>query len=540
MKPRKSWLVLGVLALAGLAFVYGRARSGRKVRVARPLPGTSDPDRPLDVLIVGAGLSGIGAARHLQSGCPEKRFELLEARQAIGGTWDLFRYPGVRSDSDVYTLGYSFKPWTGHKSIADGADIRQYIQEAADEAGITPQIRFGHRVKAAAWSSDEQLWTVTAERRTENGEPSTVTLKTKFLFLCSGYYSYEEGHRPEFPDERAFRGQIVHPQFWPEDLDYAGKRVVVIGSGATAVTLVPALAEKAAQVTMLQRSPSYIAVQPLVDQTALKLRRSLPAQLAHGLIRWRNILTNLVFYTLARQAPRLFQALLLKDAAQKLGESFDARHYTPAYRPWDQRLCAVPDGDLFWAVREGRASVVTDTIAAFTPGGIRLTSGQELAADIIVTATGLKMNVLGDIAFTVDGQPLDAARTLVYKGMMLSGVPNCAYALGYVNAAWTLKAELTQEYVCRLLGYMDRHGYGVAVPLADPTVAERPLLSFNSGYVTRSAALLPKQGSRKPWQVHQNYLRDKATIQFSPIDDGVLRFAASRTAPEQPDAAAQG
>ncbi|GAA5514453.1 FAD-containing monooxygenase EthA [Deinococcus carri] len=528
MKLRKTLLPLGALALAGLVIASSR-KTARKPQVAHPLPATPDPSQPLDVLIVGAGLSGIGAARHLLDKCPGKRFELLEGRQAIGGTWDLFRYPGVRSDSDVYTLGYSFKPWTGQKSIADGPDIRQYIQEAADEAGITGRIRFGHRVKKAEWSSAEQCWTVTAEHRTEGGPPSTVTLRTRFLFLCSGYYSYEEGYRPEFPNEQAFGGQIVHPQFWPEDLDYVGKNVVVIGSGATAVTLVPALAQKAAHVTMLQRSPSYIAVQPLVDQTALKLRGRLPARAAHRVIRWRNILSSMFYYNVARQAPRLFREQLLKDAAGHLGDTFDARHFTPTYKPWDQRVCAVPDGDLFRAVREGQASVVTDTIEAFTPNGLRLTGGQELPADIVVTATGLKMNVLGDIAFTVDGQPVDPAHALVYKGMMLSGVPNCAYTFGYVNAAWTLKAELTQDYVCRLLRYMDRRGYGSVLPEADPSLEQRPLLGFNSGYVTRSAALLPKQGSRKPWQVHQNYLQDKATIQFSPLDDGVLKFTPAHT-----------
>lgn len=527
MNLRKTLLPLGALALAGLALRSSRARTAPHAPESPPRTAP-DPARPLDVLIVGAGLSGIGAARHLLDRCPGKSFELLEARRAIGGTWDLFRYPGVRSDSDVYTLGYSFKPWTGQHSIADGADIRQYIQEAADEAGITPRIRFGHRVRQAAWSSAEQCWTVTAERQAEGGPAETVTLRARFLFLCSGYYSYEEGHRPEFPNEAAFRGEIVHPQFWPEDLDTSGKRVVVIGSGATAVTLVPALAGEAAHVTMLQRSPSYIAAQPLVDRAALGLRRRLPARAAHGVIRWRNILTTILQYTVARQAPALFRDQLLKDAAGHIGEGFDARHFTPAYKPWDQRVCAVPDGDLFGAVRDGRASVVTDTIEAFTPDGIRLASGQELPADLIVTATGLKMNVLGDIGFTVDGQPLDPARSMVYKGMMLSGVPNCAYVFGYVNAAWTLKAELTQTYVCRLLGYMDRHGYGSVTAQADPSVAEEPLLSFNSGYVTRSAALLPKQGSRKPWRVHQNYLRDRATIQFSPIDDGVLDFAPAR------------
>ncbi|MDO4245003.1 MAG: NAD(P)/FAD-dependent oxidoreductase [Deinococcus sp.] len=522
MKRRHIILPLALAALSVQAVRKNQRRA--RLATARLPERPHDPAARLDVLIIGAGLSGIGAARHLLAECPGKSFALLEARHAIGGTWDLFRYPGVRSDSDVYTLGYSFKPWTGDKSIADGPDIRQYIQDASDEAGITPHIRFGHRVRRAEWSSERQLWTVTAER--EDGE--TVTFQTKFLFLCSGYYSYAEGHRPSFPGEETFRGEIVHPQFWPENLDYAGKRVVVIGSGATAVTLVPALAQAAAHVTMLQRSPSYIAVQPLIDQTALKIRRALPAQAAHRLIRWRNILVNMLQFGVARQLPQVFSQELLKVAGQHVGEGFEARHFTPDYRPWDQRVCAVPDGDLFTAMREGKASVVTDTIARFMPDGIRLGSGQELKADLIVTATGLKMNVLGDIGFSVDGQPFDPARALVYKGMMLGGLPNCAYAFGYTNAAWTLKAELTQAFVCRLLNHMERQHLGVVVPQADPSVQERPLLNFSSGYVTRAAALLPKQGSKRPWQVYQNYLQDKAAIEYSPLNDGTLRFTAAR------------
>jgi len=525
MSKHRWAVIIGALALGTVAIGIGRNRSGFRRAGSPPLSSFSEDDRPLDVLIIGAGLSGIGAARHLLAKAPDKHFELLEARDAIGGTWDLFRYPGVRSDSDVYTLGYSFKPWRGRKSIADGPDIRDYIQEAADEAGITARIRFGHKVKDASWSSSEQRWTVTAEHHDKAGQLHSVTRKAKFLFLCSGYYSYDEGHRPEFPNEAAFQGQMVHPQFWPEDLDYAGKRVVVIGSGATAVTLIPALTQQAAHVTMLQRSPSYIASRPLVDPLAAKFQRWAPAPLAHGLVRWKNILTSIFYYQIARKKPEVFKAGLLQAAREAIGENFDVRHFTPAYNPWDQRVCAVPDGDLFEVLRTGRASVVTSTIAEFTPSGIRLSSGEDLPADIIVTATGLKLNVLGDIVFSVDGQPLDVSRRLVYKGMLLSGVPNFAYAFGYTNSSWTLKAELTADYVCRLLKHMDERGHSVVYPQADPSVNERPLLEFSSGYVTRSAEMLPKQGSRRPWQVYQNYLLDKYTLQFTPLNDGTLKFS---------------
>lgn len=522
MNRRRFVLITGVVALSA---VWLSSRRARKPVPTRPLADANDPD-PLDILIIGAGLSGIGAARHLLEKNPEKQFEILEARKAIGGTWDLFRYPGVRSDSDVFTLGYSFKPWLGRKSIADGPDIRQYIQDAADEAGIPRRIRFGCQVKTASWSSEARLWSVTAEVEDAQGQPRTITRQAKFLFLCSGYYSYDEGHRPAFPNEAAFQGQIVHPQFWPEHLDYANKRVVVIGSGATAVTLVPALTDRAAHVTMLQRSPSYVAVRPLVDELAIKLRKWTPARVAHGLTRWKNILTSIFYYQVARSKPELFKQGLLQAAQEHLGERFNAADFTPGYKPWDQRVCAVPDGDLFHAVRDGKASVVTDTIEAFTPQGIQLSSGKELPADIIVTATGLKMNVLGDIEFRIDGEPLDVPRTLVYKGMMLSGVPNFAYAFGYTNSSWTLKAELTADYVCRLLNFMDRRGYAAVSPQADETVEERPLLDFTSGYVARSVAALPKQGSKQPWQVHQNYLLDKYALQVAPMNDGTLNFTA--------------
>jgi monooxygenase len=537
MKKRSVALTLGLMAAGTLWLKSRHARMAARVPVAPRLPDTgssaapiSDEAHPLDVLIIGAGLSGIGAARHLLAKNPGRHFEILEARDAIGGTWDLFRYPGVRSDSDVFTLGYSFKPWLGRQSIADGGHIRNYIQEAADEAGITERVRFGHKVRSAAWSTAEACWTVTAEYRDAQGHVQTATRRAKFLFLCSGYYSYDEGHRPDFPNEAAFQGQIVHPQFWPEDLNYSGKRVVVIGSGATAVTLVPALSERAAHVTMLQRSPSYVAVRPLVDETALKLQRWLPAPAAHGLVRWKNILTGILQYQVARRNPELFRKALMEAARMHVGETFDAGAFTPTYNPWDQRVCAIPDGDLFTALREGQASVVTDTIQAFTPTGIQLSSGEELPADLIVTATGLKLNVLGDVHFTVDGRPLDVPRTMVYKGMMLSGVPNFAYAFGYTNSSWTLKAELTADHVCRLLNHMDRHGYGAVSPEADPSVEEEPLLSFSSGYVTRSAHVLPKQGSKRPWQVYQNYLLDKYTIQFTPLNDGTLKFSKSGVA----------
>ncbi|MFC5849116.1 flavin-containing monooxygenase [Deinococcus petrolearius] len=528
MSRRTLFMAAGVTTLSTLYWTSKR----RFARRAPPAPAADT--RPLDVLIIGAGLSGIGAARHLLAKNPGKRFELLEARHAIGGTWDLFRYPGIRSDSDVFTLGYSFKPWRGRKSIADGADIREYIQEAADEVGVTEHIRFGHRVKAAAWSSADALWTVTAEVQDAQGHSRSVTRTAKFLFLCSGYYSYDEGHRPDFPGAQAFGGQIVHPQFWPQNLDYTGKQVVVIGSGATAVTLVPALTDRAAHVTMLQRSPSYVAVRPLVDAAATRLQRVTPPPVAHAITRWKNVLTSIFFYQIARRKPELFRQRLLAAARDQIGERFDARDFTPSYKPWDQRVCAVPDGDLFTAIRGGRASVVTDTIETFTPRGIRLSSGRELPADLIVTATGLKLNVLGDIRFTLDGQALDIPRRLVYRGMMLSGVPNFAYAFGYTNSSWTLKAELTADYVCRLLNFMDRSRFRVVFPAADPTVEERPLLDFTSGYVARSVAALPKQGSRRPWQVYQNYLLDKYTIQFAPLNDGTLKFSARQPSAQTP------
>ena len=477
----------------------------------------------LDVLIVGAGLSGIGAARHLQARCPGRTWAILEGREAIGGTWDLFRYPGIRSDSDMYTLGYDFKPWTERKAIADGPSILRYIRSAADETGITDHIRFGHAVRRAQWSTADACWTVEAEQ-TSSG--ATVSIKARFLYLCSGYYSYAQGHQPQFEGQADFRGALVVPQFWPEDLDYRDKRVIVIGSGATAVTLVPEMAKTAAHVTMLQRSPSYVVSRPAEDKLALWLHSKLPGTLAYTLTRWKNILLGMYFYRVARRRPDAVKRYLVKMTATQLGPQYDvARHFTPSYKPWDQRVCAVPDGDLFQQIRSGKASVVTDTIARFTAHGIRLASGQELPADIIVAATGLQLNVLGDIALTVDGAPFTAGDAITYKGMMLSNLPNLAMAFGYTNASWTLKADLTAGYVCRLLNHMEKHGYTIAVPQLDhSTVSRQPFLGFTSGYVQRAQALLPKQGSHKPWQVHQNYLADLLTIRWGRLADGVMYF----------------
>ncbi|WP_454735728.1 flavin-containing monooxygenase [Cupriavidus necator] len=479
-------------------------------------------DAVLDVLIVGAGLSGIGAARHLQERCAGKRYAILEARQAMGGTWDLFRYPGIRSDSDMYTLGYRFKPWQGAKAIADGPSILAYIRQTAEEAAITPHIRFGHKVLTAAWDSSSACWTVEAER-TQDGK--RVRLRARFLYICAGYYSYTEGHRPTFPGEETFGGRMVHPQFWDESLDYTGKRVVVIGSGATAVTLVPAMAKSAAHVTMLQRSPTYIVTRPGEDAIANKLRRVLPEKLAYAATRWKNVLLGMSFFQLARRRPERVRQRLIAMAAAQLAPGFDVdTHFTPSYKPWDQRLCLVPDGDLFREIRDGRAAIVTDTIERFNAEGIVLRSGKLLPADIVVVATGLKLNMLGDIAVSVDGQPRRPAESMAYKGMMLSEVPNLVLAFGYTNASWTLKADLTAEYVCRLLRYMDRHKHRFAMPRRAADVQPVPFLDFTSGYVQRAASVLPKQGHRKPWRVHQNYLKDMLTIRYGRIADGVLQF----------------
>lgn len=480
-----------------------------------------------DVLIVGAGLSGIGAGYHLSHKCPGKSFVILEGRGAIGGTWDLFRYPGIRSDSDMYTLGYSFKPWTDPKAIADGPQILNYIRETATENGIDCKIRFNHRVRRANWSSQDACWSVEAERCAEDGSSETVRFTCGFLFMCAGYYKYEQGYLPEFEGAAGFKGRLVHPQAWPDDLDYAGQRVVVIGSGATAVTLVPAMAKTAAHVTMLQRSPTYVVSRPAQDALANRLRRHLPASLAYHLIRWRNVLFSMYFFQLSRRKPDRVKQLILKGVRAALGSDYDVEtHFTPRYNPWDQRLCLVPDGDLFRAIRDKRASVVTAGIDGLTERGIRLKDGRELEADIVVTATGLVLQVLGGVDVVVDGRAVDFAKTLNYKGMMYSDVPNLAAALGYTNASWTLKCDLTCDYVCRLINYMDRHGYKQCRPHNDdPDVAELPSLNFTSGYVQRAIAQLPKQGSKRPWRLYQNYALDIVALRFGKVDDGVMRYS---------------
>jgi len=474
------------------------------------------------MLIVGAGLSGIGAAVHAQRRCPAKTYAIFEARGAIGGTWDLFRFPGVRSDSDMYTLGYSFRPWPHARAIADGATIRRYIMDTARETGVAGHIRFGHRVTKASWCSEKARWTIDALRR----DQTRVRLCCRFLYLCSGYYDYDSGYRPAFMNETSFEGTVVHPQFWPQHLDYAGKRVIVIGSGATAVTLIPEMAKSAAHVTMLQRSPSYVFDLPSVDAIATRLRRWLPARLAYRLVRTKNVLISMAFFQLARRWPELAKRRLVRMVRDSLPPGFDvARHFTPRYNPWDQRVCVVTDGDLFKAIGSGAVTVVTDEIDAFTAGGIRLRSGAQLPADVIVVATGLKLHPLGGIEFTVDGARVELARAMTYKGAMLSDVPNLAYTFGYTNASWTLKADLTANYVCRLLRHMDSHGYAIAVARRDPALGEQPFLDFTSGYVVRSLEILPKQGAARPWKVYQNYILDALALRWGRIDDGVLEFA---------------
>jgi monooxygenase len=453
-----------------------------------------------DVLIIGAGLSGIGAAWRLQHERPGTTYAILEARDAIGGTWDLFRYPGVRSDSDMFTLSYPFRPWRGAESMAAGDKIRTYIQETADEAGITPHIRFGTKVTGADWSSADARWTVS----TAGGTVVTCT----FLYACAGYYDYDAGYLPQFPGVADFAGRLVHPQFWPADLDYTGKKVVVIGSGATAVTLVPAMAERAGHVTMLQRSPTYLTVLPARDAVADLLRRRTPAAFANRVVRAKNILLSQGFYQLARRRPERVRRILRSFAVRALqDEAYVDEHFKPRYQPWDQRLCVIPDGDLFAAITSGKASVVTDHIDTFVPGGIRLRSGRVVEADIVVSATGLSLLPVGGTALSVDGVPVRIGEHGAYRGLMLSGVSNFAYCIGYTNASWTLRADLSSRYVCRLLNHMDRHGYAVATP-RDPGGQGRPLLDLSSGYVQRALDVFPRQGERDPWIVRQNYLRD--------------------------------
>ncbi len=481
-----------------------------------------------DVIIVGAGLSGIGAARQLQDKCPGKTFALLEARDTLGGTWDLFRYPGIRSDSDMYTMGYDSKPWLEPKAIADGPSILTYIGEAARERGIDRHIRFDQRLKSAAWDSATARWTLDIEQPKAGG---SVQLSCTLLLMCSGYYSYAQGYKPAYPGEAEFAGPIVHPQQWPRDLEYAGKRVVIIGSGATAMTLVPALAKTAAKVTMLQRSPTYVVSMPAADPVAGLLRRLLPERLAYRLTRWKNVQFQRWVYRQTRLKPEAVKRKLIDLVRRALPPGFDVeKHFVPRYMPWDQRLCLVPDADLFKAIGSGAAEVVTDEIERFTPTGIRLKSGASLDADLIVSATGLDLLWLGGAQFSVDGAPVDFAGRYSYKGMMFSDVPNLVYTLGYINASWTLRSELVAEFACRLVNHFTATGTAQCTPrlrAQDRDMPQRPLIDgFTPGYMQRALHLFPKQGDRDPWQNPQNYVLDRKIIREGALDDGVLEFRA--------------
>jgi monooxygenase len=482
----------------------------------------------LDVLIVGAGISGISAAWHLQDRSPSKTYAILERRENMGGTWDLFKYPGIRSDSDMFTLGFRFKPWTSAKSIADGSSILNYIKEAAAENGIDENIRYRHQVIAADWSDADNRWTVTVDTGDEE-----ITMTCSFLFATTGYYNYDQGYSPEFPGAEDFRGTIVHPQHWPEDLDYAGKKVVVIGSGATAITLIPALVDSGAgHVTMLQRSPSYVGSLPDVDPIAAQANKYLPEHVAHVVNRWKAIVFSTAQYQLARKFPKYMRKTLLTMAQRRLPEGYDVeKHFGPRYNPWDQRLCLAPNGDLFKTIRKGNADVVTDTIDTFVGEGIKLNSGEVLDADIIVTATGLNMQLLGGLAPTLNGQPIDLTELMTYKGLMFSGIPNFAITFGYTNASWTLKADLVSEFVCRVLNYMDDNGFDRVVPEhPGASVDELPFMDFAPGYFLRAVDQLPKSGSKAPWRLKQNYFLDLRLIRQGKVDDEALHFTKHRAA----------
>jgi monooxygenase len=475
-----------------------------------------------DVLIVGAGLSGIAAAFHLQKRCPNHSYTIIEARNAIGGTWDLFRYPGIRSDSDMYTFGFAFRPWTEGKVFADGKNIREYVRDTARENGIDQKIRFGQRVMHSRWNSRTARWTVNVSR-SDGAEELSYTCN--FLIMCSGYYRYDRGHMPDFPGMKDFGGEIIHPQFWPEDTDYTDKRVLIIGSGATAITLVPAMAKTARQVTMLQRSPSYVAARPSRDAMADVLRKFLPDKLIHSMTRAKNIMLAIYFYEMARRWPDLVRSEVMKRVKKELGDDFDVKtHFSPKYNPWDQRFCLAPDGDFFQALKNGTANIVTDHIDHFTEKGIKLKSGTELQADLIIPATGLELQILGGAKLTIDEKPFMAAESFTYRGMMLSQVPNFALALGYTNSSWTLKVDLTCERICRMLTFMRKkgHDYCVAVPPQD--LKTMPLLDFSSGYVQRAVDEMPKQSENSPWRTYQNYIQDMLTIRLSGLEDGTMEF----------------
>ncbi|MEJ7799652.1 MAG: NAD(P)/FAD-dependent oxidoreductase [Ilumatobacter sp.] len=487
----------------------------------------------VDALVVGAGISGIGAGYHLRKSSPDRSFLILEGRSDIGGTWDLFRYPGVRSDSDMHTLGYSFKPWTQAKAIADGPSILAYLRETVDEFGLRPFMRFDHHVDAAAWSTDDARWTVTVTKTDPDAETSeTLTYTCSFLFMCSGYYSYKGGYTPEFPGIDGFEGQIVHPQQWPEDLDVAGKRVVVIGSGATAMTLLPAMADDTEHITMLQRSPTYVVARPAEDSIANTMRKFLPQKLAYRLIRMKNVTRGQMFYNMTRKKPAKVKEQLLGFTRDAIGQDMVDRHFTPSYNPWDQRLCLVPDGDLYQALNSGKASVVTDHIETFTSSGILLESGEHLDADIVITATGLQLVTVGEMDFTVDGAPVDFSQVWTYKGLAYSDVPNLVSSFGFINASWTLRADITCEFVCRLLNHMRDTGTDYCVPRLRPSDADmtaRPWIDdFSAGYMARVMPMMPKQGDRAPWLNTQRYRQDVKSITKAPIADDVMQFHEAR------------
>jgi len=479
-----------------------------------------------DVIIIGAGLSGIGAACHLQLNNPGKTYKIIESRARMGGTWDMFRYPGVRSDSDMHTLGYNFKPWLKAKSIADGPSIRDYIQESAAEYGVEEHIQYHSKVVQADWDSGSAKWTLTVESTADDNQTATETVSCNFIYSCTGYYRYDKGYTPEFPGADQFKGDIIHPQLWPEDLDYSGKRVVVIGSGATAITLVPSMAKTAAHVTMLQRSPTYVISAPAEDKVSQRLRRWFSERVAYGLTRWKNVSTQALLFQLSRRYPNFVKKILRKAVHQWMGDDFDIdTHFNPRYNPWDQRLCLVPDGDLFRSLRKGTSSIVTDHIEAFTEKGIQLKSGDFLEADIVITATGLELLLLGGIELNVDGVPVDLSNSLTYKGMMFSDVPNLALAAGYTNASWTLKCDLTSAYVCRLLSYMDQYKFQYCMAKnTDSSVEKLQFLDLASGYVDRAVDQFPKQGNKAPWRLHQNYLLDIFTLRGGGLQDKVMGF----------------
>ncbi|MDA9610419.1 NAD(P)/FAD-dependent oxidoreductase [Pseudomonadota bacterium] len=474
-----------------------------------------------DIIVVGAGISGIAAGYNLQKSCPDKSFAILEGREALGGTWDLFKYPGVRSDSDMHTLGFRFKPWIHKKAIADGPSILKYLNETVDDYNLREKITYNQKVIASNWVSDSSIWELTVD---DNGQE--ISMSCNFLFLCGGYYSYDKPYMPDFPGMDEFNGRIIHPQFWDESLDYSNKKVVVIGSGATAVTLVPAIAESAKQTTMLQRSPSYVISAPAEDSWNNALNKIFPVKFTYFMIRWKNILRTIIGFYLSRKYPERIKERLINLVREELGQDFDVeKHFTPSYKPWDQRMCLVPDGDLFSAIKDNRANIVTDTIDTFTPTGILLNSGNEIEADIVISATGIELNALNDINVSVDGVKVEANRKLSYKGMMLSGVPNLAITFGYVNSSWTLRADLTCEYVCRLINTMDKERCAACSPEEDlNALVEDDYIDFSSGYVQRALDRLPKQGKKSPWRNYQNYLLDIFYVRLFSIKDSTLRF----------------